>query len=122
MGSRILDRTIDENLFLRKHEIKEITTVFPATTTAATTSIRTRLNPCEHGYMGWNTYIKDIDKTIQLFLDSEKGQEECKEFIEYKKKLEFKSITSEVNKKYYAKELLPFGNDKYSDLDDLFKK
>lgn len=55
MGSRILKRNLDKNAFLVKHMAKEITTVFPATTTAATTSMRTGLNPVEHGYLGWYT-------------------------------------------------------------------
>ena len=125
MGSRILDRTLDENSFLRKNKLKEITTIFPATTTAATTSITTGLNPCEHGYMGWNTYIKDIDKTIQLFLGCEKGKTvECSEFIENKPKFEVKTITNEINNKglYYSMDLFPFGENKYNDLDDMFKK
>ena len=39
MGSNILDRVLSEDSFLIKHRIKPITTVFPATTVAATTSI-----------------------------------------------------------------------------------
>ena len=53
--------------------MKEITTVFPATTTAATTSIATGLNPVEHGWLGWNMYIEPIDETITLFRNCEKG-------------------------------------------------
>ena len=55
--------------------MKEITTVFPATTTAATTSIATGLNPVEHGWLGWNMYIEPIDETITLFRNCEKGNE-----------------------------------------------
>ena len=62
MGSKILERTLDKQSFFRKNMVKEITTVFPATTTSATTSIRTGLNPIEHGWLGWNTYIEPIDK------------------------------------------------------------
>ena len=38
MGSRILDRTLNKDDFFIKNRYKEITTVFPATTTAANTS------------------------------------------------------------------------------------
>ena len=75
MGSRILDRTLDKNAFFIKNKVKEITTVFPATTTAATTSIRTGLNPIEHGWLGWNMYIAPINETITLFKNREKGEE-----------------------------------------------
>lgn len=75
MGSRILDRTLSKESFFVKNRIKEITTVFPATTTAATASIRTGLNPVEHGWLGWNMYIAPIQETITLFRDSPKGEE-----------------------------------------------
>ncbi len=125
MGSRILDRTLDKNQFLIKNKYKEITTVFPATTTAATTSIRTGLNPIEHGWLGWNTYIKPIDKTITLFLNCEKGKDElCKEFLEVKNKLVTTTIAKEIEEHglYHAKEFFPFKTGNaivYSDLDNM---
>lgn len=122
MGSNILKRTLNKDDFFIKHLKKEITSVFPATTTAATTSIRTGLDPVEHGWLGWNTYIKPIDKTITLFLNAEKGTETiCKEFLNVKNKLINKTIVDEINDntKYYAKELFPFGENKYNDLDDM---
>lgn len=125
MGSRILDRTLDENSFFRKNKLKDITSVFPATTTAATTSIRTGLNPIEHGWLGWNTYIAPIDKTITLFLNTEKGKKEvCEEFLNVKDKLVLSTIKSEINHntEYKSVELFPFGENKYNDLDDMINK
>ena len=125
MGSKILERTLDENSFFRKHKLKDITSVFPATTTAATTSIRTGLNPVEHGWLGWNTYIKPIDKTITLFKNSEKGKNEiCNEFLGVKNKLVLTTIKDEINKnnKYKSIELFPFGDNKYKDLEDMMDK
>lgn len=74
LGPSILDRTLEEDGFLRKYELKELTTVFPGTITATTTAIQTGLNPSEHGYLGWNVYIEPIDKVIILYLKSEKGK------------------------------------------------
>ncbi len=111
MGSRILDRTLPKDSFFIKNRYKDITTVFPATTTAATTSIRTGLNPIEHGWLGWNTYIKPIDKTITLFRDREKGKEEiCEEFLEIKDSLTPSTIVDEIKEKTncYAKTIYPF--------------
>ena len=122
MGSRILDRVLDDNSFFIQNRFKEITTVFPATTTAATTSIRTGFNPIEHGWLGWNTYIAPINKTITLFSNSEKGKEEvCKEFLDVKNKLINKTIVDEINElgNYKAIELFPFGENKYNSLDDM---
>ena len=72
MGSKMLERIMPEDSYFRKHMIKEITSVYPPTTTAATTSVRTGLTPMEHGFMGWNTYLKQLNKTITLFLYGEK--------------------------------------------------
>ncbi len=125
MGSRILDRTLDKNSFFIKNKVKEITTVFPATTTAATTSIRTGLNPIEHGWLGWNMYIAPINETITLFLNSEKGKEGVvsNNFLKVKEKLVQSTITDQINKdtKYRAIELSPFSENKYNTLEEMLK-
>ena len=124
MGSRILETTLNKDSFFIKNKIKEITTVFPATTTAATTSIRTGLNPIEHGWLGWNMYIAPINETITLFLNSEKGKQEISNnFLKVKDKLVQKTIANEIkqNTEYNAIELFPFGENKYNDLDEMLE-
>lgn len=122
MGSKILKRTLNESDFFIKNMCKEITSVFPTTTTAATTSVLTGLDPVEHGYLGWNMYVKPIDKTITLFLNTEKGKDEiCEEFIQVKSKLQTKDIIDEINdnKGMSALKLMPFGTNKYRNLDEM---
>lgn len=126
MGSKIINRVLDKNSFLIENRLKDITTVFPATTVAATTSMMTGLNPVETGMLGWDMYFKEIDKTITTFLNSEKGDFEYKplqEAIEFKKKhMKTKSIMEEISEKteYSSYTLFPFGNNAYNDLDDMF--
>lgn len=108
MGSNIIDRMLDKEAFLIKNRLKTITTVFPATTVAATTSVRTGLNPCETGMLGWDMYYKDIDKIITVFKNSEKGDIEYKqldEAIEYNNKhMIRKTISEEINEKICTKD------------------
>lgn len=128
MGSNIMDRILPKDSFLLKHKIKSISTVFPATTVAATTSMMTGLNPVETAMLGWDMYYKDIDKTITTFMNSAKGDEEyipLQEAIEYKNKhMITKSIMEEINEK--GKDsgyiLFPFGENPYLDTNDLYKK
>ncbi len=126
MGSIILDRMLDSTSFLIKNRIKTITTVFPATTVAATTSMMTGLNPCETGMLGWDMYYKDIDKTISVYLNSDKedpNHQPLKDAIEYNKKhMITKPITAEINEmgKYKGYSLFPFGENSYKSLDELF--
>ena len=125
MGSKILDKVLDNDSFLIQNKYKDITSVFPTTTTAATTSVLTGLDPVEHGWLGWNMYIKPIDKTITLFLNVEKGKEEvCKEFLKVKSNLYSKNIIDEINitEKASALKLLPFGENKYNNIDEMFEK
>ena len=128
MGANIIDRILSKESFLLKHKIKSISTVFPATTVAATTSMMTGLNPVETAMLGWDMYYKDIDKTITTFMNSEKGDKEfapLQEAIEYKNKhMITKSIMEEINEK--GKDsgyiLFPFGEDPYLDINDLYNK
>ena len=126
MGSRILQKVLPDDCFFRTHQLSEIHTVFPATTTAATTSIKTGLNPSEHGWLAWNTYIQPIDKVITMFLSQEKEtgkvsnsyQEICKN------ELAIETIVSKINQKGEAKayEISPFSDMPYQNLDDLLDK
>ncbi len=124
MGSRILDRTLDTNSFFRSNKLDDMTTVFPATTTAATTSVRTGLNPVEHGWLGWNMYIHEIDKIITLFLNVEKDTKEINEdFIKLKSDiLVTQTIVDEINTKTQnlGCEIMPFGSSKYNSIDEMF--
>lgn len=128
MGSNIMDRMLDKDSFLIKNRIKTITTVFPATTVAATTSMMTGLNPCETGMLGWHMYYKDIDKTITVFMNSDKEDPDYKELpeaLEYNKKhMIRKPITKEINEagKYKGYTLFPFGENCYETLDDMFDR
>lgn len=128
MGSNIMDRVLAEDDFLIKNRIKPITTVFPATTVAATTSMMTGLNPSETGMLGWNIYYKDLDKTITTFFNSLKEDESetpLEEAREYNDKhMIRKTIMKEINEvdKYKGYKLFPFGEGAYSSLDDMFNK
>ena len=127
MGSNIMDRVLPKDSFLISNRLKAITTVFPATTVAATTSMMTGLNPVETGMLGWNMYYKDIDKTITVYADSFKEDPEHKplpEALEYNKKhMIRKTIMDEINEigKYKGYTIFPFGDNHYNTLDDMFK-
>lgn len=94
MGSDMLRRNLPENSFLRSHLRADISSVYPPTTAAATTSIYSGLTPKEHGWAGWQCYFKEYDKNIELFRDVElysqqpTGTHVGKDFLDYKKLFE----------------------------------
>ena len=69
MGSKLIERHLPEDSFLRKHMISEITTVYPSTTAAATVVAETAEAPCKTGWTGWTHYFPEINDHRVLFLN-----------------------------------------------------
>lgn len=67
LGTNILKNNLDKNSFLRSIYYKSCHSIYPSTTTAATTSIKSGLTPIESGWTGWENYIEEIDKNVMLF-------------------------------------------------------
>lgn len=67
MGSRIIKEILKPNDFLVKYMTKEMPTVFPSTTTAATTAFLTGKSPKETAWLGWSQYFKEVDDSVVLF-------------------------------------------------------
>ncbi len=98
MGISIMKRHLKEQSFFMRHTVKEITTVFPPTTTAATTSFLTGKYPCETGWLGWNQYFREINDELILFRDT--GQYSGKIYPDHAwKALPVTYICDELNRK-----------------------
>ncbi|MBQ4375177.1 MAG: alkaline phosphatase family protein [Erysipelotrichales bacterium] len=69
MGSKILEKHLPADSFLRSHTVRNITTVYPSTTAAATTIFLTGMAPVSSGWMGWMEYFKEVDDFRILFLN-----------------------------------------------------
>ena len=67
LGTSILEKAGSVNGWFRSHMHKSVTTVFPPTTTAATTSFLTGRSPKENAWLGWNQYFREKDDQIILF-------------------------------------------------------
>lgn len=120
LGSKILDKHINEDSFLRKNRVREITTVFPPTTTAATTSMMSGKNPNEHGWLGWDLYFKDEDQTITMFLNTLKNSNiSAQEYNVSNKTYPYENIIEKINKKSRAYLLAPFKDEKYHDFNNI---
>lgn len=123
MGSKILKNNLCDNSFLIKHKIDDIYAVFPPTTTASTTTLKSGQNPSEHGWLGWDLYFKEIDETITLFLNTIKDTEIPISKVNIAKKyFPYKNIVNMINEKYKAYSLIPFGEERYEGLKQLNEK
>ncbi len=71
LGTEVMDYHLGSDAFLQKNKVDDISSVFPSTTTSATTSLRTGLSPAEHGWLAWSCYFKEFDKVIELYTNKD---------------------------------------------------
>lgn len=67
MGTKIIEKNLDENSFIRKHYVKTLSTLFPSTTTCVTSAIISGKLPNETGFYGWHQYFKEFGRDIIVF-------------------------------------------------------
>lgn len=69
MGYSLVDQNCEVNGFFKTYCKKKIETVYPPTTSAATTSVLTGKAPIETAWFGWQQYFKEIDEHLIMFLN-----------------------------------------------------
>lgn len=69
MGSDALAGLLPSDAFLRRHKAADLSTVYPCTTTAATTTLSTGLSPLEHGWLGWSPWFREFGRVVDIFID-----------------------------------------------------
>ena len=70
LGEHILNN-IDENGFLKEHQIDCVTSVYPSTTTAALTTYYSGKPPYETGWIAWSQYFKEYGRALDMFSHNE---------------------------------------------------
>lgn len=71
LGESILKKHPESGKTLANDVQSVISSVFPPTTVAATTSVLTGLSPLETGWIGWSQYVKEEDKTVVFFTNKD---------------------------------------------------
>ncbi|MGI6238326.1 MAG: alkaline phosphatase family protein [Christensenellales bacterium] len=67
-GVKPLEGALPETSYLRAHHKATVTSIFPSTTTAATTSYYNGLSAYEHGWLGWQLYFKEFATDVTTFM------------------------------------------------------
>lgn len=76
MGINILNNNFKDDSFLKSLEMTKIHSIYPSTTAAATTSIKSGLTPLQSGWTGWENYVSEINKNVILFTGKDYYTEE----------------------------------------------
>ena len=75
MGKAILERHLKTDGSFRSHLAGIYSSTFCSTTVAATTSMMSGLQPCEHAWLGWDCYYPEINENVTVFLNKIQGTE-----------------------------------------------
>ena len=67
MGANLVNNLLTEKDALSKYMKKEITSVFPPTTVAATDAVLSALPPIVNGHLGWIQYFEKEDVNLVVF-------------------------------------------------------
>lgn len=97
LGVNIIKEHLSETQALRKYLKKEITSVFPPTTVAATNAVLSGLPPISTGYIGWTQYFKKEDTNLVLFLNEDYYTHEKPNTELREKYLNYKTIYEQIN-------------------------
>ena len=111
MGYNILNRNLDKDSFLVKHCVRDYSSVVPCTTTASTTSMLSGMHPCEHGWLGWDLYIKPEELIVTMFTNKLKDTSiDARDYNVVRKYYDYNTITDDINNdgKYSSKILFTF--------------
>lgn len=67
MGMNPIQKNLKDE-FLRRNIKQVLTSVFPSTTTNATTTFLTNQYPMEHGWFGWSLYFEELKRAVDIFI------------------------------------------------------
>lgn len=98
MGISTMEKLLDKEGAFRSHLLFPYSSVFPATTVAATTSVLSALSPLSHCWLGWDNYYPDLNENVTVFLNRVQGTERiAASFRVAEHYTPYKSIISLIN-------------------------
>ena len=126
LGIYPLKQNLNKNSFLIKNIAQKITSVFPSTTTNATTSLQSALYPSQHGLFGWSVYFEELQACVIIYTGENYYTKEAVDMSKIKDILQFEPYYEKSSLKYNISTVFPsyieskVKNYSFDKLDDLF--
>lgn len=67
MGTRVLEKNLGADSFLRRNSLRSLKAVYPSTTTCVMSSLFSGLQPISHAWLAWSLYFREWHQNIDLF-------------------------------------------------------
>lgn len=124
MGTEILKKNLQPFGFFHSHLTGSLSSVFPPTTVASTTSMDSGLYPSQHGWLGWNCYYPQLGETVTVYRNCyAESQAPIEGFNAASTFCPYESVVSRIQKNgtqaYYVS---PFQEPYPADLEDICKE
>ena len=69
MGYLNLEEHKDDAPFLYEHVLRPLSSVFPPTTVAATTTVLSGKSPAQSAWLGWDMYFEELGHNVDVFIN-----------------------------------------------------
>jgi predicted AlkP superfamily pyrophosphatase or phosphodiesterase len=96
LGVNVIKKHLHKNDALYRYMADEITSVFPPTTVAATTSVLSNKLPISSGHLGWVQYFKEEDTNLVVFMNTDYYTNEPQQENLKEKYLNYTNITTMI--------------------------
>ncbi|MFI3260605.1 MAG: alkaline phosphatase family protein [bacterium] len=121
MGKNVLEKHFEEDSFFRTNLSSYITTVYPSSTVPATTALHSGLAPYNTSWIGWHQYFKDINQSVEMFLNNTYLTNEKHNVLDY---VSYEDIYSQMvssnNKINFFRMYPKCAGGEYENLSDMF--
>jgi len=98
LGSNIVKKHLKETDGLKKYMVKEITSVFPPTTVAATNSVLSGQPPISSGYLGWVQYFEQVEANVTVFINNDfYNKDKVFDYVVKDEYLNYPNIMEQIN-------------------------
>ena len=126
LGIYPLKQNLNKDSFLIKNISQKITSLFPSTTTNATTSLQSALYPSQHGWFGWSLYFESLKACVTIYTGQNYYTGKSVDLSKIQDILKFTPYFEQASSDYNISTVFPpfvkteAKNYKFENLDDLF--
>lgn len=107
LGINPIEKNLTAGSFLKRNIKSVVTSVFPSTTTNATTTYLTNKYPMEHGWFGWSLYFEELKRAVDIFPETDSFTREPIEKGYVKKVLPVEPFYKNANSDYTINSVVP---------------
>lgn len=102
-----LKQNLTKESYLRQHVAKTITSVFPSTTTNATTVLQCASYPSKYAMFGWSMYFEELEQVVAIYTGENEYTKEKVDMSKIADKIKIDPYINRANTNYQLNSIMP---------------